>query len=64
MWNAPLPHHADAFLTECLDLHFGPNKKWHFWSIDKQNRTLVSVTSKVIDRLLKEKSNLSFMTMK
>jgi hypothetical protein len=36
MWNAPLPHHADAFLTGYLDQHFGPNKKWYFWSIEKK----------------------------
>jgi hypothetical protein len=64
MWNAPLPHHADAFLAECLDEHFGPGKKWHFYSQDTHNRTLVNVTSKVVDRLLKEKSKLPFMTLK
>jgi diadenosine tetraphosphate (Ap4A) HIT family hydrolase len=21
VWNAPLPHQADTFLTECLDIH-------------------------------------------
>ena len=64
MWNAPLPHHANAFLTECLDEHFGADTKWHFYSLDNQNRTLVNVTSKVVDRLLKDKSKLSFMTLK
>ncbi len=64
MWNALLPHHADAYLTECLDNHFGANKTWHFYSLDNQNRTLVNVTSKVVDRLLEEKSKLSFMTLK
>jgi hypothetical protein len=62
MRNAPLPHHADAFLSNCLDLQLGPDKKWHFLSIDKSNRSLVNVTSKVVDRLLKEASKLSFMT--
>ncbi len=64
MRNAPLPHHADAFLTKCLNQYSGPNKKWHFWSIDKKLKALVSTTSKVVDRLLKDKSNLSFMPMK
>ncbi len=62
MWNGPLPHHADAFLIECLDQHFGPNKKWHFWYVDKQRRALVTTTSKVVDRLRKDKSKLSFKT--
>ena len=64
MWNAPLPHHADGFLTECLDGHFGANKKWHLYSQDSHNKMLVSVTSKVFDRLLKEKPKLSFMSLK
>ena len=64
MWNAPLPHQADAYLTECLDDHFGPNKKGHFYSQDNKNRMLRNVTSKVVDRLQKEKSKLSFMTLK
>ncbi len=62
MWNGPLPHHAGAFLTECLDQHFGPNKKWHFWSVDRKRRALVTLTAKVVNRLLKEKSKMSFMT--
>ena len=64
MWNAPLLHHADGFLTGCLDKHFGVDKKWHFYFQDSHNRTLVNVTSKVVDTLLKEKSKLSFMTLK
>ena len=64
MWNAPLPHHADAFLTKCLHHYFGPNKKWNFLSIDKQQRALVTITSKVVDRLTKEESKLSFMIAK
>ncbi len=63
MWNAPLPHEADAFLTYCLDLHFGANK-WHFYSMDKSNRPRINGTSKEVDKLLKEKSKLSFMTSK
>ena len=64
MWNAPLPRHADPFLIECMDDHFGADKKWHFYSLDNQSITLVNVTSKVVDRLLKEKSKLSFTTLK
>ena len=59
-WNAPLQHEADDFLTESLDHHF-KGKKWHFYSTDHQNRPLVSFTSKVIDRLGKTLSKLSFM---
>ena len=62
MRNGPLPHHADAFLTKCLDQHFGPNKKLNFWYVDKKRRALVTITSKVVDRLLKDKSKLCFMT--
>ena len=58
VWNAPLPHQADAFLTECLDIHFREARKWHFWSIDKKNRALVSLISKVIDMLLKRQTKL------
>ena len=64
MWNAPLLHHAYAYLTECLDDHFGADKKWYFYSLDNQNGMLVNVTSKVVDMLLKEKSKLSFTTLK
>jgi hypothetical protein len=64
VWNAPLPHQADPFLTECLDLHFREARKWHFWSIDKKNRPLVSLISKVIDRLMKRETKLEFMTYK
>jgi len=57
-WNAPLQHEADGFLTESLDHHFN-GKKWHYYSVDQQNRPLVSFTSKVIDRLGKRLSKLS-----
>ena len=59
-WNAPLEHEADDFLTESLDHHFNGNK-WRFYSTDQQNRTLVSFTSKVVDRIGKMVSKLSFM---
>ena len=64
MWNVLNPYHEDTLLTECLDKHFGADDKWHFWYIDQRNRALANVTSKVVDRLLKEKHNLSFVTMK
>ena len=64
MWNAPLPHHADAFHTDSLDHHFDGAHKWHLWSTDQSNRPLVSLTSKVVDRLLKEKSKMSFIASK
>jgi hypothetical protein len=63
VWNAPLQHEADAFLKESLDDYFGDGK-WHFWSIDKKRRQLVTITSKVIDRKLKETSKISFLTSK
>ena len=59
-WNAPLQHEADDFLTESLNHHF-KGEKWHFYSIDQLNRPLVTFTSKVIDRLGKMFSKLSFM---
>ena len=62
MWNAPLPNHADGFLTKCLVEHFGVDKKWHSYYIDNQNRTRVSVTFEVVDKVLKEETKMSFMT--
>ena len=59
-WNASLQHEANDFLKESLDHHFKGGKR-HFYSIDKKNRPLVSITSMVIDRLGKELSKLSFM---
>ena len=64
VWNAPLLHEADPFLNEALDHYFGPGKKWHFSSNDKQNRLLVSRVSKVIDRLRKRLSKFYFMKTK
>ncbi len=55
-----LQHEVDDFLTESLDHHF-KGKKRHFYSTDQQNRPLVSFASKVIDRLGKTHSKLSFM---
>ena len=48
--NAPLQHEGDPFLKESLDQHFGLAKS-HFYSVDKKNRPLVNIFSKVIDRL-------------
>jgi hypothetical protein len=64
VWNAPLQHEADAFLTESLDHFFGLGEKWHFHSVDTKNRPLVSVISKVIDKLRKRVSKFSFMKEK
>jgi hypothetical protein len=64
VWNAPLTHQADPFLTECLDIHFREAMKWHFWSIDKKNRALVSLISNAIDKLMKRETKLEFMTYK
>ena len=64
VWNMPFQHEADLFLKEALDHYFGPGKPWHFYSIDKQNRVLVSKVSKVIDRLRKRLSKFSFMKEK
>ncbi len=61
MCNAPLTHETNAFHTDCLDLHFGANNKWHFYDMERSNRPLVNVTSKVVNKLLKEKSKLSFI---
>jgi len=59
-WNDPLQHEVDDFLKKSLDHHF-MGGKWHFYSIDPNNRPLVSITSMVIDRLGKKLFKLSFM---
>jgi hypothetical protein len=64
VWNAPLQHQADPFLTASLQHYFGAGNKWHFYSLDKKRRNLVSLTSKVIDRHMKMSSKLTFMTAK
>jgi hypothetical protein len=64
VWNAPLLHEADLFISEALDQHFGAEGKWHFYSVDKRSRPLVSRISKVIDRLKKRISKFSFMKAK
>jgi len=63
VWNAPLQHEADHILKESMDQHFGL-AKWHFYSVDKKNRPLVSRISKVIDMLKKRLFNVSFMKAK
>ena len=64
VWNMPFQHEADLFLKEALDHYFGPGKPWHFYSIDKQNKVLVSKVSKVIYMMRKRLSNFSFMKEK
>jgi len=64
VWNAPLQHEADEFMCECLDHYCGEGKEWHFYSIDKQRRPLVSFVSKVVDRLMKCISKFPFMKVK
>ena len=64
VWNGPLQHEADAFLTECLDEHFGEGKPWHFYSYDKKQRPLATTVSMVVDRLMKCISNFTFMKAK
>ncbi len=64
MWNGPLQHEVDEFLKECLNHYFGEGKPWHFSSIDKKKRPMVSFVSKVIDRLMKCISNFTFMKAK
>ena len=64
VWNGPLQHEADAFLKECLDHYFGEGKEWHFYSIDKQRRPLVTFVSKVVDKLMKCVFKFPFMRAK
>jgi hypothetical protein len=64
VWNMPFQHEVDLFLNEALDHYFGTGKPWHFYSIDKQNRVLVSKVSKVIDMMRKRLSKFSFMKEK
>ena len=64
VWNASLQHQAGDFLAEGLDHHFSEENKWHFWSLDQQQLPLVSLVSKVINRLKKRESKLAFMKAK
>jgi hypothetical protein len=64
VWNAPLQDEADPFLTEALVHFFGPGEKWHFHSVDSRNIPLVSIISKVIDKLRKRVSKFQFMKEK
>ena len=59
-----MQHEADEFLKECLDQYFGEGKAWHFYSIDKKRRPLVTYISKVVDRLMKCISKFTFMRSK
>ena len=77
-WNGPRSHEAKHFLAAALDKHFGTDKNgkqkpWHFTKADRGAR-LFSVdraskhqhrewkVSKVVDRLSRQSSRLSFMT--
>ena len=64
VWNGHLQHEADEFLKECLDHYFGEGKSWHFYSIDTKRRPMVTIVSKVVDRLMKCISNFTFMKAK
>ena len=64
VWNAPLQHEADPFLTESLNHFFGPGEKWHFHSVGTRNKRLVNIISKVIDKLRKRLSKFLFMKEK
>ena len=61
MWNAPLAHEAESFLRAALNDYFGKTsegvqKPWHFFSIDQNHRGLLTIYSRVIDRLRKLRS--------
>ena len=62
MWNARLPHHANAFLIEFLDQQLAPIRSGISRLLKKKLRALVTTTSRVVGRLLNDKSNLSFIT--
>ena len=64
VWNGPLQHEAYAFLTECLNIHFGEGKPWLFYNVDKKQRPLSSFVSKIVDRLMKCISKFPFMRAK
>jgi hypothetical protein len=64
VWNGPMLHEADEFLKESLDHYFGEGKPWHFYSIDKKRRPLLSYVSKVVDRLMRCVSKFIFMRSK
>jgi hypothetical protein len=61
VWNGPLQHEANAFLSECLDHYFGEGTECHFYNIDKKRRPLVSFVSKVVDIMMKCISKFPFM---
>jgi hypothetical protein len=61
VWNVPLQHEADPFLTEALNHYFAKDGRWHFYSTDKTNRPLANYISKVIDKLKKRLSRFTFM---
>ncbi len=64
VWNGPLRHQAEELLKDSLDNYFGEGNEWHFYTIDKQRRPLVSFVSKVVDRLMKYVSKFPFMYAK
>ena len=56
VWNAPAQAESDSFLRAALNDYFGKTDRgsqrpWHFFSIDKTGRLLVSIISKVVDRM-------------
>ena len=60
-WNGPSMAECDSLLECCLNMYFGEGKPWHFVSLDEKDRALKYVVSKVVDRLNKEPSKISFM---
>ena len=55
-WNGPNLPKAGPFLEKALDRHFGSRKQWRF----KTGSSKI-FTSKVVDRINRESSRLTFM---
>lgn len=62
--NGPLLHHADIILEKSMDKYWdehSTNGKWHFMRETADIRSYTGGASKVVGKLLEEKSKLSFM---
>ena len=62
--NGPLLHHADTILERAMDKYWKENSangKWHFIRNTQDIRTYTGDSSKVVGKLLDQKSKLSFL---
>ena len=62
--NGPLLHHAETILEGAMDKYWKEhtvNGKWHFLRNTEDIRSYTGGASKVVGKLLDQKSKLSFM---